>query len=511
MGGRVAIAATGPVSLAAGREVALAGGNAVDVAVAAAMAAMSTEPGIVSLAGGAFISVWPAGGDPVVIDGNVEMPGRGLPADRFGGGVDEVSFGYGGGVTLFGGHGSVATPGSVTACELAVEELGTVPWADVVAPAARACRAGYPVGAAATHYLSFSAHPLFGRDPEALAIVTREDGSPLEPGDVCTNHLLAEVLDLVARDGASVLSTGEIGRAMVADMAAHGGLVTHRDFAEYTPLVRPPVRRAVGDWDLAVNPPPSVGGPMLAVMLGEMGRRGDWHWPDIIEIQRAVLSYRRSVHDVSGDLDAAGHELLLSVDRHGLAGLPTSASTANVSAVDSDGTACTITVSSGYGAGITVPGTGLLLNNALGEPELNRLGLHKMAPGIRLASNMAPTTGRTRDGRVLAIGSPGADRITTALMQVLGQGCLHGADLAHAIEAPRLHVSFDADGTPVVDHESDDAIADAVRGLGLRGTDHGRHQMFFGGVGAAFRHADGVVEAAGDPRREAAVEVVARA
>jgi gamma-glutamyltranspeptidase/glutathione hydrolase len=198
MGGRVAIAATGPVSLAAGREVALAGGNAVDVAVAAAMAAMSTEPGIVSLAGGAFISVWPAGGDPVVIDGNVEMPGRGLPADRFGGGVDEVSFGYGGGVTLFGGHGSVATPGSVTACELAVEELGTVPWADVVAPAARACRAGYPVGAAATHYLSFSAHPLFGRDPEALAIVTREDGSPLEPGDVCTNHLLAEVLDLVA-------------------------------------------------------------------------------------------------------------------------------------------------------------------------------------------------------------------------------------------------------------------------------------------------------------------------
>lgn len=105
-----------------------------------------------------------------------------------------------------------------------------------------------------------------------------------------------------------MLSTGEIGRAMVADMAAHGGLVTHRDFAEYAPLVRPPVRRAVGDWDLAVNPPPSVRGPMLAVMLGEMGRRGDWHWPDIIEIQRAVLSYRRSVHDVSVTSAAASHE-----------------------------------------------------------------------------------------------------------------------------------------------------------------------------------------------------------
>ena len=152
----------------------------------------------------------------------------------------------------------------------------------------------------------------------------------------------------------------------------------------------------------------------------------------------------------------------------------------------------------------------MLLNNALGEPELNRLGLHRLAPGIRLASNMAPTTGRTRDGRVLAIGSPGADRITTALMQVLGQGCLHDADLRHAIEAPRLHVRFEDDGTPVVDHESDDAISDAVRSLGLRGTDHGRHQMFFGGVGAAYRRDDGSLEAAGDPRREAEVGVVSR-
>ena len=92
-----------------------------------------------------------------------------------------------------------------------------------------------------------------------------------------------------------------------------------------------------------------------------------------------------AVHDVARDLEAQGHELLLSVDRHGLAGLPTSASTANVSAVDSDGLACTITVSSGYGAGITIPGTGMILNNALGELELNRLGLHQLAPGTRLA------------------------------------------------------------------------------------------------------------------------------
>src|SRR6185437_12901864 len=126
------------------------------------------------------------------------------------------------------------------------------------------------------------------------------------------------------------------------------------------------------------------------------------------------------------------------------------------------GLACAVTMSSGYLAGTAVPGTGLLHNNALGEPELTRRGLHVVAPGTRLASNMAPTTARTADGRVLAIGSPGADRITTALMQVLAQHCLRGIDLNDAIVAPRLHVRPAPDGGGMVEHEPDAAIAAAV-------------------------------------------------
>lgn len=506
--GEVALAATGPVSLAAGHEVARAGGNAVDVAIAASLAAMATEPGIVSLGGGAFVTVWPADGEPVVVDGNVEMPGRGLPREAFGRGVREVFTEYGGGVTMFAGHGSVATPGAALACAEAVSRYGSVPWADVCAPAGRACRTGYPVNGAAARYLGFVADRLFGSDPEAFAVVTGPDGSPLVVGQVVTNGPLADLVDLLGSVGPEVLTTGEVGRAMVADMAAHDGLVTAADLEAYRPVVREPLRRLVGDWDLAVNPPPSVGGPMLAVMLGELARRGRFDWPDVLEIQQAVLRYRVEVHDVASDLDAAGHALLASVDRHGLAGLPTSASTANVSAVDADGTACAVTMSAGYGAGITVPGTGMILNNALGEPELNRLGLHALAPGTRMASNMAPTAGRTADGRVLAVGSPGADRITTALMQVLGQGCLHDADLASAIEAPRVHVRFDADGRAVVEHESDPAITAAVRAAGLPAHDHGELSMYFGGVGAAYRREDGGLLAAGDPRREAAVGVI---
>ncbi|KGN31037.1 gamma-glutamyltranspeptidase [Knoellia sinensis KCTC 19936] len=546
----MAIAATGPASLGAGQAVVAQGGNAVDAAIAAAVTSMSSEPGIVSLAGGAYVTIWPASGEPVVIDGNVAMPGMGLPREAFGAGVREVVTTYGGGVTLYAGHGSVAVPGALLACESAVARFGSASWGAVVSPAAEVCRDGYPIGGAAARYLDLVKDNLFGHDAGARAVTRREDGSPYVAGDLAHNLELADVLDTVAREGASLLTTGEVGRALAADMAANGGLITEGDLTAYEVVDREPVRRTIGDWDVAVNPPPSIGGPMLAVMLTELarasrthpigrlrtaegagsgtrdpyrthpiGRFGTGHagggpgWGEILRIQRAVLAYRLRVHDFSRDLDADGHALLASVERHGLAGLPTSASTAHISAVDSDGLACAVTMSSGYGSGVTIPGTGLLLNNALGEPELNRLGLHALTPGTRLASNMAPTVARAADGRVLAVGSPGADRITTALVQVLSQLCLAGADLDDAIQAPRMHVRFDDTGEPIVEHEASAELEEAIAAAGLQGLDHGDLSMYFGGVGAAYRGPDGgdgghgELRAAGDPRREASVGV----
>ena len=191
-----------------------------------------------------------------------------------------------------------------------------------------------------------------------------------------------------------------------------------------------------------------------------------------------------------------------------LAALPTSSSTAHVSVVDSDGTACAITASAGYGSGATVPGTGLVLNNCLGEPELNRLGLHALAPGTRLASNMAPTTARHRDGARLAVGSPGADRITTALMQVLAAFCLEGADLQSAIDRPRLHVQHPRGRVPP--GSSTRTTTRCARRCGApvcRPAPHGHRDMFFGGVGATLRDADGGLSAAGDGRRAAATVI----
>jgi gamma-glutamyltranspeptidase / glutathione hydrolase len=219
-----------------------------------------------------------------------------------------------------------------------------------------------------------------------------------------------------------------------------------------------------------------------------------------------VLAYRSAHLDRARDLEVAGRELWELVRDRGVDGLPTSASTAHVSVVGGDGTACAVTASSGYGSGATVPGTGLLLNNCLGEPELNRLGVHALAPGTRLASNMAPTTGRSDDGAVLAVGSPGADRITTALLQVLLAFCVGGRPLQDAIDAPRVHVRLDPE--VVLEHEEDVVgVAGVASALGMVTRSHPVNHMYFGGVGAALLGRDGSLQAAGDPRRAAATGV----
>lgn len=507
---RVAVAATGQQALEAGLGVAEDGGNAVDAALTSAFVALATEPGVVSIGGGAYVAVWPADGDPVVVDGNVEMPGRGGDPGRLGRGIRDLVTDYGGGVTMLVGPGSIATPGIVPAFAVAAERYAGLPWARLVMPAAQAAR-DYPMGAAAARYLSHVVDSLFAEDDEARRVVAGPGGGAPRAGQRCANEALAETLGRLADEGPALFREGDVGRSLVEAMSDQGGLITADDLVAYEPIVRPAHRLSVGDWEIATNPPPSTGGPMLAVMLGELARRTDWTWDDAIDIQRRVLGYRASVHDLSPDLEADGLDLLARIGEGGLDALHRSSSTAHVSAVDSDGTACAVTMSSGYCAGVSIPGTGILLNNTLGEVELNRLGLHALRPGTRLASNMAPTTGRSYGGpsgalRPLAIGSPGADRITTALMLVLGQGCLHGRDLRHAIGAPRLHLRLRDDGF-VVEHERDEGIAAAVARSGLPGHEYPEPHMYFGGVGVALADLGGGLVAAGDARREAATGV----
>src|SRR5690606_13148443 len=251
----VAIAATGPVAVDAGLGAVRAGGNAVDAAIAAMMVAMTTEPGIVSPMGGAYVTIWPPGGEPEVIDGNVEMPGRGLDEERFGNGLLEFALTYGGGITVYAGPGSVATPGAFAAMGLAHERHGAGAWSRVLHDAVKAARNGFHIGSAAASYLVLTTDNIFGWDEQTHAAVTRADGSFLAAGDRLINPDLAESLELIAEKGWREVYTGEIGRALAADQAGRGGLVTADDLAAYEAVVRTPLRLQAGEWDIATNPP----------------------------------------------------------------------------------------------------------------------------------------------------------------------------------------------------------------------------------------------------------------
>ncbi len=507
---RVAVAASNELAAAAGVRLAAAGGNAVDAALAAVLVAMVCEPGICALAGGAFVTVAPDdGGPPVTVDGNVEMPGRGLPPERFGGGTREVTSGYGGGITMTIGHGSVATPGALAALDLAHRRYGRAPWPEVVEPVLTAARDGFPLGAASSYYLDFVHESVFGWHPDSAAALQGPDGARLGRGATVLVGHLADSLQLIADDGAAALYRGELAGRIAADMAANGGLLTAADLAAYRPVVRPALTVDLGGWRLATNPPPAIGGTTLGAMLLLMAGRpaGDWTAADVAHLARvqdAVLRYRLERLDVAADRAGAARALLEMAGTGEPRAVRSAPSTVHVSAVDDRGAACAVTASAGYGSGVMTPGTGLWLNNCLGEPELNRGGLHALPPGERLASNMAPTVGRRGDGAVLAIGSPGADRITTAQLQVLAGFATGGQSLAAAIAAPRLHVRH-VDGAPVIEAEADLDLPD----LGWPVRIHPPRSMFFGGVGVALRGPSGRLQAAADPRRDAVVAVSA--
>lgn len=504
------VAAPNTLATEAALDLAEAGGSAVDAAIAATLVTMVTEHGVVSVAGGAFVTVSSPGQPTVTVDGSVEMPGRSASPERFRRGTREVTTSYGGGLTTTVGHGSVGTPGALAALDLAHRRFGRAPWHEVVDPAVRVAEAGAPLGAAAASYIELVHDSVFGWDPRSHAALHHPDGRHLTAGEVVRVEDLADTMRLVASDGSRTLYRGELAAVVAKDMERNEGLLGADDLAAYEAVVRPSLDVELGGWRFSTNPPPAIGGTVLAAMLLLLDQPVcRWTTAErarTARIMAAVLRERQDRLDTADDRVAAAAALLDELGRIGPAWVRSSPSTAHISVVDADLVACSVTTSSGYGSGVMPPGTGLWLNNCLGEPELNRAGLHTLPPGTRLPSNMAPTVGRHADGSVLAIGSPGADRITTALLQVLA-AVAGGQPLVDAIEAPRLHVHGGDDGFALT--VEDDLVVDAdAFGLGMPVQRMPARSMYFGGVGAVLRHPGGRIEAAGDLRREGATAVL---
>ena len=401
----VAVATTSQLAADAAREVAERGGNAVDCALAAALFTINTEPGVCALAGSAFITTWKAGEDPVTIDGNVAVPGIGLADTERGGGAAPVTIDYGGGIETLVGVGSVAVPGTLAAIERAWQHYGDVAWHDLFAPTIAAVRDGFPLSSACHYYLGYAGECVFSRSDDGFFALHDEDRRLHDRGALIIVPHLADSLDAIAREGARIFYEGELAEAMSRHVRNGGGALTRADLAGYEAVERPSLSVDIGDWTIASTPPPAIGGSVLAAMLLACAdlTHAAWDKPalaQLIRVQRAALDFRQRRLDLARDVGAEAAILLEQARSGQLLSRWSSSSTVHTSAVDDNGMACAVTASSGYGSGEMPAGTGLWLNNCLGELELNRRGLDAGPPGERLPSNMAPSIARRQGVQV---------------------------------------------------------------------------------------------------------------
>jgi len=357
-------------------------------------------------------------------------------------------------------------------------------------------------------YLAYSHEPIYDRRPDSFAALHHSDGTRVADGDVITIEGLPEALTTIADEGPDSWYSGTIAGRLLDAMGEWGGSITAADLAGYEAIVREPIDVEIGGWRVVTNPAPAIGGAIVAAILAFLDARGFDAWDadgarTMAEVQRAVLRYRASELDGAHDVAAPVAALLAAAGSGDLERLNSSPSTIHVSAVDTGGLACSITTSAGYGSGMMIPGTGLWLNNSLGEVELFPSGMEAFEPGDRLASNMAPTIAHGPSGAVMAVGTPGASRITTSLAQVLANFISLEMSVTDAVTHPRLHVEV-FEGEPTIAYEP---------GIHLEAFDDYRLRrfpdlsMYFGGVGLAmFDPAAGLYQVA-DSRRTGATAV----
>ncbi|MFC3136206.1 gamma-glutamyltransferase, partial [Microbaculum marinum] len=427
-----AIAAGHPLTVEAGAEVLAEGGNAFDAAIAALWMACVCEPVLASPGGGGFLTALsadrPAGGQSRVFDFFPATPAARRREDEIEFAEIEVDFGTAR-QAFHVGAGASAVPGFVPGLFAVHEALGSVPMRRLAEPAINAARTGVEIRPLQAYLLQV-VEPICRWTAGAEALFTL-DGKLPQAGAVMRNGDLGEAIDAIAREGPRIATEGEIAAAMASVSTDHGGHLSAQDLRSYAVELRAPIPITAGGYEVRLNPPPALGGALVAAMLARLDSGAA---EDHIGRARAVDEVDRFWREAPTD---PGRLLGGAAPRPAQA---TSRGTTHVSVIDRQGNAAAATVSNGEGNGRPVPGCGFMLNNILGEDDLNPDGFHRWRTATRLGSMMAPCVAVHRDGAVVALGSGGSNRIRTAILQVIANRCLAGMPIAEAIEAPRLHV-----------------------------------------------------------------------
>jgi gamma-glutamyltranspeptidase/glutathione hydrolase len=455
------------------------GGNAFDAIVAAGFASATSEPLMTGLGGGGFCLTRTATGEAALFDFFVDTPGRGLdpmPEPHF----FPVAISYPGVDQVFNtGTGSAAVPGTVAGYLAVHERLGRLPLADVLAPAVQLAHEGVMLDefhSSVTDLL----WPILRLTEDGRRLFGF-DGDPQSAGHRFTNPDTGRFLAELQADSAHDLWSAGRGEQVVADMAAGDGLITAEDLAAYTVAEREPLAVGYRDRTVLTNPPPAFGGGLIGRGLGflaaQMPAPGSWGEPaHLVALGRALQDLEASRARADGPQFTRG--------------------TTHASVADAEGNVAALSTSNGEASGYVVPGTGVMLNNMLGEDDLHPDGFHAAPPGVRVSSMMAPTVVLGPGGVELVLGSGGSARIRTAILQTISAVVDFGLDPATAVSRPRIH--WDGEAFQVEPGFPAESVA-AIEALGPlnRWSDL---NLYFGGVHAVAPDGTG----SGDPRRAGA-------
>jgi gamma-glutamyltranspeptidase/glutathione hydrolase len=496
------VAAGHPLSAEAGAQVLREGGNAVDAAVAAVLASFAVESPLTGFGAGGFMMVHD-GGKTVLLDFFVAAPG--LDGAERGAELVPVPVHFDAETvqTFYVGPVSCGVPGTAAGIEQALLRFGTMPPAELVKSGVKLAREGAPVNAEQAYILDIL-EPIHARLKGTRELYAPA-GRTLREGEVFRFAELAAALERFGAEGAEPFCRGEVAAALSDYVIEHGGTLGRGDIAAYEPIERQPIRASFRGTEVLTNPPPSSGGILIAYCLGLLERLGERSGPEQLVAAMGAANAAR------GEAFAEalyGTELEASLlDRAVLdrAAGDLLGSTTHISALDRNGMCANVTCSNGSGSGVLVPGTGVILNNMLGEEDLNPLGFHAIAPGRRVPSMMAPTV-VLRDGEIeLGLGSAGSNRIRSAILQTIVRAVEQGMGAGDAVRAPRLHFE---DGVVQAEPGIDEDALARIEARGIPVRRRPAINLFFGGTQAVAREGGGgAVSGGGDPRRGGSVAV----
>lgn len=475
-----AIAAGHRLTAEAGAEMLRAGGTAMDAGIAALAMACVCEPVLASPGGVGFAML----GDDTrirLIDFFAQTPReRRQPGEA---GAREIIADFGTATQAFHiGPATAATPGFFRGIEEIHASGARLPLADLLQPAIRAARDGVLV-TPYQYYLSQVVVPILSATPEAADLFT-PGGEPVATGSTFRNPQIAAAFEVLAT-GARGISQLE---AAIVAMQAQDGNLTSEDFSHYEAVTRDPLAVRLGEATVYLNPLPAASGALISHSLAGLG--SEW----CVGTAAGALAETDVARQVAkGDLAALSPETLRQ------------RGTTHISVMDADGRCCSITTSNGEGNGEIVGDYGFMLNNILGEEDVNPALTGDWPLDTRLSTMMCPAIVRFDDGATTVLGSGGSNRIRSAIFQVLARHVASGEALESAVTAGRMHIEGGH-----LDFEDLFDEAEKAR-LQSEFSDHRcwpERNMFFGGVHAVHQCAGGTMSGIGDPRREGAALLV---